>query len=134
MPPRMKYKEAKLEQILEQVDDSFTNVLEFRNETWWNSEVFERLSSKNITFCSMSYPDLPDEVVANAKAVYYRFHGVPRLYQSKYELDVLERVANEIKGNSAIKQAFIYFNNDIDASAITNAFQMQSYVDKLKRK
>jgi uncharacterized protein YecE (DUF72 family) len=82
----------------------------------------------------MSHPDLPDEVIANSKAVYYRFHGVPRLYQSKYEMEVLEKIADELEGNRKVKEAFIYFNNDIDASAITNATEMANYVSSFKRK
>jgi uncharacterized protein YecE (DUF72 family) len=104
MPPRMKYKEEKLEQILDQLDPSFTNVLEFRHETWWSQEVYNRLSQQNVTFCGMSHPDLPDEVIANSKAVYYRFHGVPRLYQSKYEMEVLEKIADELEGNRKVKK------------------------------
>ena len=128
IPPRIKYKEEKLQQILDQMDPNFTNVLEFRNETWWNAEVYNKLSSQNITFCGMSHPDLPDEVVQNSNTIYYRFHGVPQLYQSKYEKETLQKVSDEIESNATIKTAFIYFNNDIDASAITNANDMQNYV------
>jgi uncharacterized protein YecE (DUF72 family) len=132
MPPRIKYKEEKLQQILEQVDDNYTNVLEFRNESWWNPEVYNAFSERNITFCGMSHPDLPEDVIQNTKTVYFRFHGVPRLYQSKYEVTRLEKIADEIDNNPVTKEAYIYFNNDIDASAITNAFEMDAYVRKLR--
>ena len=129
-PPRMAYKEEKLEQIIESLNPSFTNVLEFRNETWWTAEVYNKLSQNNITFCGMSHPSLPDNVVQNTKTVYFRFHGVPHLYRSKYDIDVLEKIADEIENNAGTKEAFIYFNNDIDASAITNAIEMEEYIEK----
>jgi len=132
LPPRMAYKEEKLQQIIDNLDPSFKNVLEFRNPSWWNQEVYNTLAKHNITFCGMSHPSLPDEVVMNTKTVYFRFHGVPDLYRSKYEMDVLQRISDEIQINKAIKEAFIYFNNDIDALAITNAVEMEAYVESLK--
>ena len=131
MPPRMKYKEEKLNQILDQLDPSFKNVLEFRHESWWNADVFNLLTQKNVAFCGMSHPDLPEDVIQNTDTLYYRFHGVPRLYQSKYEAGKLQVIADEIEQNESIKEVFIYFNNDIDASAIANATEMNEYVQDL---
>jgi uncharacterized protein YecE (DUF72 family) len=129
MPPQMVYTAEKLEQIINSLDPAFTNVVEFRNETWWAQEVYNKLSAHNITFCGMSHPELPDDVVQNTKTVYYRFHGVPHLYKSKYYIEALQKIAEEIDGNKATKQAFIYFNNDIDGSAITNAAEMEECVE-----
>jgi uncharacterized protein YecE (DUF72 family) len=133
MPERMVYKEQKLEQIIESLDPAFTNVLEFRNASWWNQEVYNKLAAHNITFCGMSHPRLPDDVIQNTSTLYFRFHGVPHLYKSKYDISTLERISDEIENNEAIKQAFIYFNNDIDGSAITNAFEMEAYVESLNK-
>ncbi len=40
----------------------------------------------------MSHPELPDDVVQNTKTVYYRFHGVPHLYKSKYNIETLQKL------------------------------------------
>jgi len=79
----------------------------------------------------MSHPALPDDVVQNTETVYFRFHGVPQLYKSKYDVSVLKKVSDEIESNARTRRAFIYFNNDIDGSAITNAIQMEEYVNSL---
>lgn len=131
MPERVAYTEDKLHQIIESLDPSFKNVLECRNTSWWNQEVYNALAKHHITFCGMSHPLLPDEVVMNTKRVYYRFHGVPDLYRSKYETEVLQRVSDDIQANNAVKEAFIYFNNDISAAAITNAIEMETYIKRL---
>ena len=128
MPGRIAYKEEKLQQIIENLDPAFTNVVEFRNESWWRPEVYNKLAQHNITFCGMSHPDLPDDVIQNTKTVYFRLHGVPDLYKSKYDVAVLKKISDEIESNKGTKEAFIYFNNDIDASAITNAIEMEQYV------
>ncbi|HEX8278206.1 MAG TPA: DUF72 domain-containing protein [Segetibacter sp.] len=128
MPGRMTYKLEKLEQIIDSLDPSFNNVLEFRNESWWNTEVYNKLSTHNITFCGMSHPDLPDDIIQNTKILYYRFHGVPDLYKSKYKVSRLQKFADEITGNALTKEVFDYFNNDIDGSAIVNAMELNKYV------
>ncbi len=132
MPPGMVYKEEKLQQIIDNLDPAFTNVVEFRNETWWNSHVYNKLAQHNITFCSISHPALPGDVVQNTPTLYFRFHGVPQLYESKYDNAALEKISDEIENNTNTKEAFIYFNNDIDGSAITNAIEMEQYVTGYK--
>ena len=134
LPPRMAYKPEKLEQIIDHLDPAFTNVLEFRHDSWWNAEVYNTLSKNNITFCGMSHPTLPNDVVQNTKTLYYRMHGVPHLYASAYDTRTLRKIAREIDANPQTKEAFIYFNNDIGASAIQNATEMDEYVTKRKRK
>jgi uncharacterized protein YecE (DUF72 family) len=108
--------------------------LEFRNESWWNAEVYNKLSSHNISFCGMSHPDLPQDIIQNTKTLYYRFHGVPDLYKSKYKVGTLKKFSDAIETNPDTKEAFIYFNNDIDGSAITNATEMERYVARIKKK
>lgn len=134
MPERTVYKEQKLEQIIESLNPAFRNVLEFRNASWWNVDVYKKLSNNNISFCGMSHPALPDVVIQNTKTIYYRFHGVPELYKSKYGIDTLQKIYNEIENNPSAKEAFLYFNNDIDGSAITNAFEMEAYMESLEKK
>lgn len=123
----MAYKEEKLAQIIYLLNPAFTNVVKFRNETWWTAEVYNKLAQYNINFCGMSHPDLPDIVIKNTPTVYFRFHGVPQLYKSKYDIATLKKNLDEIKTNKGTKEAFIYFNNDTDGSAITNAMEMEEY-------
>jgi uncharacterized protein YecE (DUF72 family) len=76
----------------------------------------------------MSHPALPDTVIQNTKTVYFRFHGVPQLYTSKYDTAALQQISNEIESNTGVEEVFIYFNNDVGGSAITNAIEMEQYV------
>lgn len=126
MHPRMEYTDEKLRQILDSMNPKFQNVIEFRHVSWWNDEVLKSLKRRKITFCSISYPDLPDDVICTAKTFYYRFHGVPELYRSLYSEKFLRKIKKKISDQRAVKEVYCYFNNDIDASAITNAKQLQS--------
>lgn len=56
-------------------------------------------------------------------------HGVPNLYQSPYKISTLKKIINEIETWGKTKKAFIYFNNDIDVSAVKNAEEMISLVN-----
>jgi uncharacterized protein YecE (DUF72 family) len=72
----------------------------------------------------MSHPLLPDDIIQNTPILYYRMHGVPDLYRSPYKKATLKKIISEIEAGGVIKKAFIYFNNDVDASAIKNAKEM----------
>ncbi|MDB5222036.1 MAG: hypothetical protein JWN83_703 [Chitinophagaceae bacterium] len=124
MPPRFNYTDERLEKIINSLDTSFNNVLEFRHVSWWNAEVYKELAKNKISFCGMSHPDLPCDIIQNTSVLYYRMHGVPNLYQSPYKLSTLKKIINEIETSEKTKKAFIYFNNDIDVSAVKNAKEM----------
>lgn len=123
MPPRFAYTEARLENIIQNLNPKFTNVVEMRHESWWKPEIYQQLSQHNISFCGMSHPTLPDEVIQNTDTLYYRLHGNEQLYSSAYSTGELKKLAKDVKATDA-KQAYIYFNNDIGASAIHNAKEL----------
>ena len=127
-PSRIGYTEERLKRIIDSLDPHFNNVLEFRHPSWWNESVYKILGKHKIGFCGMSHPELPDDVIQNTSFVYYRFHGKPHLYKSPYRSTFLKKVAEQIASNKKTKKAFLYFNNDIDGSAIKNARQLEKIV------
>lgn len=132
-PSSFVYEEHRLERIVNLLDCTVKNVVEFRHESWWRDNVFESFSQNNITFCSMSHPQLPDAPVRTTESVYYRFHGIPHIYFSKYSGQQLECVAIEIQKMEGVKEAFIFFNNTAEAAAITNAKEFQELCEEVSR-
>jgi uncharacterized protein YecE (DUF72 family) len=126
--PAVQYSEDNLERIIKVVDKSFVNVIEFRHPSWWKDSVYKVLKENGITFCSISYPGLPDVVIKTASTVYYRFHGVPKLYLSSYSSRKLEEVQSHIKKFRGIENVYAYFNNDIEVYAVDNARQLKTLV------
>lgn len=124
LPPRLRYDQERLQRILNQLDPTFDNVLEFRHASWWQPEVYEQLAAKRISFCGMSHPDLPGEVIINTPVIYYRFHGVPDLYRSPYSDADLQQVINQVKAHDEATESWFYFNNDAAVAAIPNAQTM----------
>jgi uncharacterized protein YecE (DUF72 family) len=131
--PRFEYSEENLELLLKHHDAGYSNVIEFRHESWWNEDVMKTLRKHHITFCSISYPSLPDEVIKTNRVMYYRLHGVPQLYRSSYRKSNLENIVNSIKALRGVEEVYIYFNNDIDVAAITNAQYVQKLVGLEKK-
>jgi uncharacterized protein YecE (DUF72 family) len=119
--PRMAYTQEKLDHIISCLDPAFPNVIEFRHSTWWNDKVYKQLSKHDITFCGISHPALPGDVIINTPLVYYRFHGTPELYKTPYSPEFLKGVTDTIKSKRKPKEVFLFFNNDIDVNAPRNA-------------
>ncbi|HXI00656.1 MAG TPA: DUF72 domain-containing protein [Sphingobacteriaceae bacterium] len=120
LPPSYSYTAEHLEQIIKALDPRFLNVIEFRHASWMLPEIYAALEHANITYCSMSHPSLPDDLISFGKTAYIRFHGVPKLYFSEYSDEYLNKWAEKIKQIKPEK-CFIYFNNTITPAAISNA-------------
>ena len=125
LPASIKYSDEMLTRIITNLDPSFDNAVEFRDNTWWNKKVYDALKKNKISFCGISHPKLSDEVIKNNSILYYRFHGVPVLYKSEYREDFIKEITKEIKSSGRFKEAYTYFNNTWGTGALANAMQMQ---------
>jgi uncharacterized protein YecE (DUF72 family) len=128
-PASLAFSDDKLDKIVNGMDDSFDNVLEFRNISWWNEKVFSALKKKKTIFCGVSINNLPGDPVIISDTMYYRFHGVPKLYYSLYEEKEIKKVADAITNTKKINRAFVYFNNTASMAAIENARWLQEYTN-----
>jgi uncharacterized protein YecE (DUF72 family) len=128
LPTAYHYGADKLQRIISCLDLSPSNVLEFRHESWWNDHVFETLAAHNISFCGMSHPGLPPAIIKNTPLLYYRFHGIEQLYSSRYTEDQLRSFEHSLRGDVDVKEAYVFFNNDINSSAIYNAKELKTLV------
>lgn len=125
LPPNYNFTEEKLEKIINSLDPAMPNVLEFRHESWWQEKVFQELNAKKISFCGMSHPSLPKDIIHNTSLFYYRFHGEQQLYSSNYTDEQLTDFSNEIKGLKGLKRAYVFFNNDVNSYAVYNAKKLK---------
>lgn len=127
LPPKLVYSVEVMARIITSLDSSFNNIVEFRDDSWWNTKIYSTLKDHKISFCGISHPTLKDDVIRNNELLYYRFHGVPVLYKSEYPEDYIQQIANEIKASEFI-DAYIYFNNTWGTGALTNARQLQGFL------
>jgi len=129
LPARIAYSEAFLQRITQNLDNSFKNVIEFRHISWWNQFVFDELAKHNISFCSISIKNLPAEIIANTSLLYYRFHGIKKLYFSEYTKQTIKNFSRELTLQQNIQETFIYFNNTATIAAINNGRYLKSILE-----
>ena len=122
LPPSIYFDMERLDGILSQLDPQVRNVIEFRHASWWNDEVFEKLKENNIIFCIVSAPDLPGNFIKTAKDIYVRFHGMD-WYNYNYSMAELKEYAEKTY-KAKPRNAWIYFNNDLNACAPENALEL----------
>lgn len=120
LPPSYHYSPSRLKMILNQLDPSMRNVVEFRHVSWWNEKVYKAFQKSGTIFCSCSAPQLPDKLITTAEEIYIRFHGLTKWYRHDYTTQELSLWVDRIK-KSGCKRVWAYFNNDWDAFAIKNA-------------
>lgn len=123
--PKTVYTPELLEEILAQLDPEVSNVLEFRDASWWREDVYQALAAQKIVFCGISHPHLPNTPVVNRPLAYYRFHGVPILYKSEYSTQFLDEVSDSINADEQVREAYLYLNNTAKGHAIKNALYLQ---------
>ena len=122
-PPSYRYTASRLQSIIRQLDPQFRNAVEFRHPSWWRESVYKRFAERGLTFCTVSAPRLPSELVKTSDVIYARLHGSSRWYRHDYSAEELAQWAANIAGSGA-REAWIYFDNDRDAFAIKNAHEL----------
>lgn len=124
-PPSYSFTSQKLQLIIDNLDLSFQNVIEFRHESWWNQQVWDAFLAHNITFCSVSHPQLPQTIFKDFPLIYIRLHGVPKMFYSSYATKELL----DIKDAIHLKSAFVYFNNTASEAGILNALELKHMLE-----
>lgn len=130
-PPGFKYSDENLEQLAALVNPNFNNVAEFRNASWLENSVIDKLEKYNIILSGLSHPILPgfQDPVKNNSIMYFRFHGIPKLFYSEYSQKELIQFAEKLfKNTTAAGDIFIYFNNTASMAALNNATFLKDYI------
>lgn len=124
-PPSFKNTPENISLILDSLDFSYLNVIEFRHESWWRDEIFSLLKDRQIVFSGVSFPgNLPEDVIINHPGIlYYRLHGTPVLYKSEYNEEFINHLAEKIKAGR--QTTFIFFNNTWGTAAVKNALYLK---------
>ncbi len=132
LPPMVHKSMVLLQTIADQLDPTVLNVLEFRHESWWDSEVYDFMDKKGLVFCSVSASELPETLVKTGPSVYVRFHGKDGWYQHNYPDQELEEWAQKIRHQNAQK-VLCYFNNDFNANATRNCLTLKRLLELQSR-
>ncbi len=124
LPPNMKFNPTTIKNFLRLLNPGIRSCIEIRNSTFHCEDFFSLLKEYNVALCisdtANRYPSLIERLTADF--FYIRLHGSKTLYRSCYTLKELEEWAEKIRGWNI--PGFIYFDNDAEAYATTNAKQL----------
>ena len=103
--------------------------IEFRHASWFVAAIADRLRAANVAVCLSDAPDFPlwDEVTADV--VYVRLHGHTRKYASSYSARSLHAwAARTEQWLAGGRDVHVYFDNDAEGHAVSNALDLASLV------
>ncbi|MDP3879383.1 MAG: DUF72 domain-containing protein [Dehalococcoidales bacterium] len=133
LPPDMRRDDELLDLFLSTLPRDIEHVFEFRHRSWLEEGVLGILHNYNAGFCIFDMPSLSCPLVVTADFAYIRFHGSTGLYRSSYSDEKLATWAGRVANLAQeLKAVYIYFNNDAEAFAVTNALTLRSFLEAEK--
>jgi uncharacterized protein YecE (DUF72 family) len=125
LPPNFKKDFERLESFLKILPKKYRYTFEFRNESWFDEEIYSLLKKFNCALCVASTPNYPLVEKITADFVYLRLHGSKILYASEYTIKELKQWAKKIKDwQGQGMDCYIYFDNDYEARAVEDAKEL----------
>ncbi|MDV3308637.1 MAG: DUF72 domain-containing protein [Cyclobacteriaceae bacterium] len=122
LPPGWRINVERLAEFVNLLPDDQRYAFEFRNQSWYDPEIYEILRRSNCAFCIYELAGHRSPIEVTADFVYIRLHGPGDKYQGSYSTRTLNtwgsRIADWLKEG---KDTFIYFDNDQLGYAAFNA-------------
>jgi uncharacterized protein YecE (DUF72 family) len=106
------------------------HVLEMRDPRGYEPWVLDLLSRYGVTLCAHDMPGSDSSLLTVGPIVYVRFHGYGTKYGGSYPDEVLDEWASWIRrALAAGRDAYVYFNNDINGYAVYDAERLRTRVE-----
>lgn len=127
LPPRWRCDPGRLRAFLELLPRDVTQVMEFRDPSWYTHAVRELLEAHGVGFCIHDLRGVPSPEWVTARAVYVRFHGpTGHAYAGGYPRERLRSWADWIAERRHVgHDVYVYFNNDDAGHAVFNALTLR---------
>jgi uncharacterized protein YecE (DUF72 family) len=128
LPPKLSFSWRTVSRFFRELRSLFvgTIVCEPRHRSWSESEAREVLVENRISPVQADPPVVPpfeDSASILTKTVYYRWHGSPHIYHSKYSDDDLQTLL-QLATDSTTKEFWCIFDNTARGAATANALQL----------
>jgi uncharacterized protein YecE (DUF72 family) len=103
-------------------------VFEPRHPTWFSEPANALLDVYRISRVAADPPPVPDASVVRGGAgpAYFRLHGSPRMYWSRYDSGYIEALAETVRQLSAEREVWCVFDNTATGAAIENACELRA--------
>jgi uncharacterized protein YecE (DUF72 family) len=131
LPETFHRDERTLARLLAQLPDG-RHALELRHPSWFAPDVLALLREHDVALVLGDHPQRPfqtEETTAGWR--YVRFHYGRRGRRGNYSERELEQWAQRIHRWRSTHELFVYFNNDWEGFAPSNAVRLQGLLDRL---
>ena len=125
LPPRWGVNIERLSTFIKSLPGNLKFVFEFRGNSWFNKRIFELLNKEEQAFCAHDMRGIDCPRLMTDKLAYIRFHGTTRIYGGKYSRKQLQDWASFIRRCAKKGEVYVYFNNDAQGYAISNALMLK---------
>lgn len=133
LPPKWRCNPDRLQDFLATLPSAHRYAFEFRDHSWFTSEIYAMLRDANAAFCMYDLADFQSPREVTADFVYIRLHGPGDAYQGSYVTGTLAGWAGAISSWAGQgREVYCYFDNDQEAFAARNALELQGMLDKNK--
>ncbi|MFX0004276.1 MAG: DUF72 domain-containing protein [Candidatus Hodarchaeota archaeon] len=113
--------------------DNYYLVIEFRDKSWMEDEVFNYLEDNSLTYCAVIEPLLPPRMdVTNPAFSYIRFHGYGKeiWFDYCFTEEEIKKWAYPLRDViQKSNQVGIYFNNHFSGYAAKNSLMLMKELD-----
>lgn len=119
LPPNMKVDLARLDAFLALLPPGARAAMEFRHESWWTDEVYDRLRASNVALC------IADSETRHTPVVVTADFGYLRLRDEGYGEADLDRWAEVVRHHAADwRDTFVYFKHEDEGKGPEFAAQL----------
>ncbi|HEU4694346.1 MAG TPA: DUF72 domain-containing protein [Vicinamibacterales bacterium] len=133
LPPSLAFDGAVVTDFLDMVRGVYDGpiVCEPRHATWFSPPAASLLERYRISRVAADPPPVPEATTPAAWAgvVYFRLHGSPRTYWSRYDQNAIAALAAAVGRLATAKQVWCVFDNTAGGAAIENACELLERVN-----
>jgi uncharacterized protein YecE (DUF72 family) len=129
LPPSLAFDAAIVTAFLDLVRTVYDGpvVCEPRHPTWFSAPVTSLLDRYRISRVAADPPPVPAAIVPAGwpRVAYFRLHGSPRRYWSKYGANDIAALAATARGIPTAEDVWCVFDNTASGAAIENAWELR---------
>jgi uncharacterized protein YecE (DUF72 family) len=137
LPPSLKCNSMIAREFFRNLRENYSGniVVEPRNTSWLSpaaENVFKQYSLGKVLADPELCPTEKETDFQYADLLYYRLHGSPDMYKSRYSQDYIKVLAGKLKRQSKSKPCWCIFDNTARGFATLNALELKNHLPPLR--
>jgi uncharacterized protein YecE (DUF72 family) len=129
LPPSRPFDASVVTQFLDLVREMYMGpmVCEPRHATWFSPDVVSLLDQYGVSRVAADPPPVPEATrpAGWARVAYFRLHGSPRRYWSRYDESAIATLAATVRSIPTAEEVWCVFDNTASGGAIENAWELR---------